>query len=507
MYQARGIIKAVNEAIEPHINNTPTVVLVESQTTNNDMNNNDQSNVNQNKPDINAGTMASLPSEAHEKIAEIITEHWQAVCDRLMMLLKRKAVENSQAIGEIKAMRDNNSTTQAEGAKAFMTCITLKKVNITIFKNSLIAINNTELISKVVAAIDADSNAPTAKPPVQIQEQTSISSSTASSSQQSLQSVGELNSWVLSSKQLEKGDLLGKGSFGEVYKAIYTVGSVEVMAVIKKFTRTWDDKALREFKQEAAIMKGLKHDNIVRIYGICLEVGMRGIVMEYVPSGNLQQLIHNQTRELPLKQCDQLAIGILSALEYLHSKGIIHRDLKPANIFVVYEVDSQGQVKWLVKVGDFGLSKLTSADNTQTVSLKGSPAYMAPESVQTQYSSKSDIYSFAIIVWELLTRKVPYGDIDVAPLTLLMQVCNQDLRPIIPEDCPKSVQETIVQNLDKDPGQRSTAAQLLLGIQAHGLFAQSPQLIKNIGSQDTSAPDNSRGDSMGGFGNSMTNNF
>jgi eukaryotic-like serine/threonine-protein kinase len=208
--------------------------------------------------------------------------------------------------------------------------------------------------------------------------------------------------------------LLGEGGFGEVYLAENPL--IERRAAVKVLhtALAQDAELVRRFLNEARAASAIRHRNIIEVFdaGITPE-GAPYILMEFLEGVSLQKRLADKGR-LALPQALEIARQAGSALAAAHAAGIVHRDLKPENLFLVPEAGAPGGER--VKILDFGIAKVKRAGGTggtmrtQAGLIMGSPAYMSPEQCRdsADVDLRSDIYSFAIIVYEMLAGRTPY---------------------------------------------------------------------------------------------------
>eukprot|EP01125_Pyxidicula_operculata_P014889 TRINITY_DN5012_c1_g1_i1.p1 TRINITY_DN5012_c1_g1~~TRINITY_DN5012_c1_g1_i1.p1 ORF type:complete len:841 (-),score=158.73 TRINITY_DN5012_c1_g1_i1:342-2864(-) len=206
--------------------------------------------------------------------------------------------------------------------------------------------------------------------------------------------------------------ILGKGSFATVYKGEWRKTTI----ALKIFNSNTQD--VMDFAKEVSIMLKLRHPNIVSIMGI-LSKPRFAILCEYMERGSLSDIIHNHNYKIQNHHICKMALDACRGMTYLHESNVIHRDLKCGNMLVDHN--------WSIKVSDFGLSRGIDDDETNpTMTSCGTPRYIAPEVIRKHhYTYKADVYSFAMCLYEMCTRKKPWGDITTLQIILCVgsQVC------------------------------------------------------------------------------------
>jgi len=203
---------------------------------------------------------------------------------------------------------------------------------------------------------------------------------------------------------LEIESLLGQGGMGVVYKARQKQLDRTVALKVLSPQLAADPQFVERFTREAKALAQLSHPNIVAIHEYGVHDGVPYLVMEFVDGTPLRKLL--ATKKLTPERALEIVPQICEALQYAHSRGVVHRDIKPENVLL----DREGRVK----IADFGLAKLATADQTRithTHMLMGSPSYMAPEQVEKPHAvdHRADIYSLGVVFYEMLTGELPLG--------------------------------------------------------------------------------------------------
>ncbi|XP_032039683.1 mitogen-activated protein kinase kinase kinase 7 isoform X2 [Anas platyrhynchos] len=271
--------------------------------------------------------------------------------------------------------------------------------------------------------------------------------SAAASSAEMIETPPVLNFEEIDYKEIEVEEVVGRGAFGVVCKAKWRAKDVAIKQIESESER-------KAFIVELRQLSRVNHPNIVKLYGACLNPVC--LVMEYAEGGSLYNVLHgaeplpHYTAAHAMSWCLQCSQGVA----YLHSmkpKALIHRDLKPPNLLLV----AGGTV---LKICDFG----TACDiQTHMTNNKGSAAWMAPEVFEgSNYSEKCDVFSWGIILWEVITRRKPFDEIG-GPAFRIMWAVHNGTRPPLIKNLPKPIESLMTRCWSKDPSQRPSMEEIV----------------------------------------------
>ncbi|MQM19880.1 hypothetical protein Taro_052893, partial [Colocasia esculenta] len=252
--------------------------------------------------------------------------------------------------------------------------------------------------------------------------------------------------WSADMSQLFIGNKFATGRHSRIYHGMYKQREV----AIKMMSQPEEDASLaalleQQFTSEVALLLRLRHQNIVTFVAACKRPPVFCIITEYLAGGSLRKFLHKQEpHSLPLKLVLRLALDIARGMSYLHSQGILHRDLKSENLLLGEDMS--------VKVADFGISCLESQCGSAK-GFMGTYRWMAPEMIKgKQHTRKVDVYSFGIVLWELLTALIPFHD--MTPEQAAFAVSQKNARPPIPSTCPPALRHLISQCWTTNPDKR-----------------------------------------------------
>ncbi len=264
------------------------------------------------------------------------------------------------------------------------------------------------------------------------------------------------SSFEVAPYEVQFGRQIGSGSFGVVYTATFRGRTVAVKKIHAHALR--NSASISEFQSEVAVLCTLKHPNILAFMGACTKPPNLMIITEYMGRGTLFDVLHQSQQRITWPMRRKFALDTCRGMRYLHDSKLLHRDLKSSNLMLDDNFNT--------KVGDFGLTR-TSAGTAavQMTGQCGTFQYMAVEVLSNKpYSEKADVFSFGILLWEMVARKLPY--FGMQPMQVGMAVVHQGLRPTIPPKTPSPLAKLMRACWDSDPMRRPSFAQLVEMLEA-----------------------------------------
>jgi len=250
--------------------------------------------------------------------------------------------------------------------------------------------------------------------------------------------------WSIDYNDLEFGEKLGEGAFGYVFSGSYFGTEV---AIKRLFEDDESPDAELFIQREINVLQGIRHPNVVQFIGLARhpELGIH-IVTELVKAGDLRKLLKDPKNKLSWLDRVKIAHSTACAMAYLHSKNIIHRDLKSKNLLV------EDGLK--IKICDFGFARTTSGKSARPMTLCGTDDWMAPEIILGfPYSQAADVFSFGIVLCEIITRRKVSVDLQRSPMDAFGLNVDQ-FKKIIPSDCPLEFSILAIECCAHDPEER-----------------------------------------------------
>ncbi|KAA8537466.1 hypothetical protein F0562_027074 [Nyssa sinensis] len=244
--------------------------------------------------------------------------------------------------------------------------------------------------------------------------------------------------WEIDAELLKFEHKIAAGSYGDLYRGTFHSQDVAIKVFKAEYL---NEDVWREFAQEVYILRKVRHKNVVQFIGACTRPPNLCIVTEFMSGGSVYDFLHKQKGIFKLPDLLRVAMDVSKGMSYLHQNNIVHRDLKAANLLMdEYEV---------VKVADFGVARVQDQSGVMTAET-GTYRWMAPEVIDHKpYDHKVDVFSFGIVLWELLTGKIPYENL--SPLQAAVGVVQKGLRPTIPRDTHPEIGELLERCWQQDP--------------------------------------------------------
>ncbi|XP_047970706.1 uncharacterized protein LOC125213943 isoform X1 [Salvia hispanica] len=285
---------------------------------------------------------------------------------------------------------------------------------------------------------------------------------------------------IIKNTDLEELRELGSGTFGTVYHGKWRGSDVAIKRIKKScFTgrQSEQERLTFEFWREAEILSKLHHPNVVAFYGVVQDGpgGTLATVTEYMVDGSLRHVLLRKDRHLDRRKKLTIAMDAAFGMEYLHSKNIVHFDLKCDNLLVNLKDPSRP----ICKVGDFGLSKI-KRNTLVSGGVRGTLPWMAPELLNgssNKVSEKVDVFSFGIVLWEILTGEEPYANMHYG--AIIGGIVNNTLRPTIPSYCDSEWRRLMEECWAPNPSLRPSFTEIASRLR---VMSSSTQTTKKAGS-------------------------
>lgn len=260
--------------------------------------------------------------------------------------------------------------------------------------------------------------------------------------------VEAADEYMVDLSKLFVGNKFAHGAHSRLYHGIYKDEDVAV-----KIIRVPDDdengslaaRLEKQFSREFTFLSRLHHPNVIKFMAACSQPPVYCIVTEFLSEGSLRAYLHKLEKgTLPLEKLIPMALGIARGMEYVHSQGVIHRDLKPENVLI----DQAFQMK----IADFGIA-CEEVHCDPFADDPGTYRWMAPEMIKFKpYGRKVDVYSFGLILWEMVSGRIPYEE--MTPIQAAFAVVNKNVRPAVPKGCPPAMRALIEQCWSVQPDKR-----------------------------------------------------
>lgn len=302
------------------------------------------------------------------------------------------------------------------------------------------------------------------------EEETNSNKSTENESARSDTILDDVAELEIPWEEMTLGERIGLGSYGEVYRGEWHGTEV---AVKKFLDQDISGDALEEFRSEVRIMKRLRHPNVVLLMGAVTRAPNLSIVTEFLPRGSLYRLIHRPNNQLDERKRLRMALDVARGMNYLHNSTpvIVHRDLKSPNLLV--------DKNWVVKVCDFGLSRMKHNTFLSSKSTAGTAEWMAPEVLRNEPSNeKCDVFSFGVILWELATLQQPWSGMN--PMQVVGAVGFQHRRLDIPSDMDPMIADIIMKCWHNDPKMRPSFGEIMSALKPLQKPAGSTQAATRV---------------------------
>ncbi|KAL6898032.1 hypothetical protein ACP4OV_006628 [Aristida adscensionis] len=287
------------------------------------------------------------------------------------------------------------------------------------------------------------------------------------------------NLQIIKNSDLEELRELGSGTFGTVYHGKWRGTDVAIKRINDRCfagKASEQERMRTDFWNEADKLASLHHPNVVAFYGVVLDGpgGSVATVTEYMANGSLRQALQRNEKIFDRRKRLLIAMDVAFGMEYLHGKNIVHFDLKSDNLLV----NLRDPHRPICKVGDLGLSKV-KCQTLISGGVRGTLPWMAPELLNgssSLVSEKVDVFSFGIVMWELLTGEEPYADLHYG--AIIGGIVNNTLRPPVPESCDPQWRSLMEQCWSAEPSERPSFTEIGKSLRAMAASPTKPQQQK-----------------------------
>ncbi|XP_023003175.1 serine/threonine-protein kinase HT1-like [Cucurbita maxima] len=260
--------------------------------------------------------------------------------------------------------------------------------------------------------------------------------------------VETVDDWSVDLSELFLGLRFAHGAHSRLYHGKYKDKPVAV----KIIRQPEDDengvlasRLEKQFTREVSLLSRLNHPNVLKFVAACRKPPVHCVITEYLSQGSLRAYLHKlEHQSLPMRKLIAMALDVARGMEYIHSQGVIHRDLKPENVLIDEDFH--------LKIADFGIA-CPDAFLDPLADDPGTYRWMAPEMIKHKpYGRKVDVYSFGLMLWEMVAGAIPYQD--MTPIQAAFAVVNKNLRPVVSSDCPLAMRALIEQCWSVNPEKR-----------------------------------------------------
>ncbi|CAN6179076.1 unnamed protein product [Urochloa humidicola] len=287
------------------------------------------------------------------------------------------------------------------------------------------------------------------------------------------------NLQIIKNSDLEELRELGSGTFGTVYHGKWRGSDVAIKRINDRCfagKASEQERMRTDFWNEAAKLASLHHPNVVAFYGVVLDGpgGSVATVTEYMANGSLRQALQRHEKIFDRRRRLLIAMDVAFGMEYLHGKNIVHFDLKSDNLLV----NLRDPQRPICKVGDLGLSKV-KCQTLISGGVRGTLPWMAPELLNgssSLVSEKVDVFSYGIVMWELLTGEEPYAELHYG--AIIGGIVNNTLRPPVPESCDPQWRVLMEQCWAAEPSERPSFTEIGKSLRAMAAAPNKAQLQK-----------------------------